>query len=438
MLELLSSGLLSLWLEASGVEASASRSPLPPPDAWGVAVPQTDLNVNRTIDAYLKALDGAGMKREDQGIWLQADITGLGSHQGTEPRRAASITKLVTTLAVLDALSADWAIETTVLVRGEVEDGTLYGQLIISGDESGDPDPFFVYEEALELGNALQEAGIDRVAGSIEIEGNVTLEGENDPANVATMLRRTWSPENWTPEIESAYLRMTKGTPRPDIPVQKDRRRGKSNRLGEAEPVIVHRSISAIGLLKHMNVYSDNILAQELADRVGTPNEIAARVAQLARVPAIEIQLSDGSGLDPNNQISPRAACAVLAALQRHLWSRGLSMGDVLPIFGLDGGTMEDRNLPLNTTAKTGTLWDTSALAGVFPTRDRGLVWFAIFNGGEDYTLKFREQQDTFLRALEQYWGKAKQPSEAIAPGLKNEADTRLGAPDRNRIVRSW
>jgi D-alanyl-D-alanine carboxypeptidase/D-alanyl-D-alanine-endopeptidase (penicillin-binding protein 4) len=434
VLELISSGLLSLWLETAGVEASASRSPLPPPDAWGVAVPQTNLEVNRTIDAYLKALEGAGMQRQDQGLWLQADITGLGSHQGMEVRRAASITKLATTLAVLDALSVDWAIETTVLVRGEVEDGTLYGQLMVSGDR----DPFFVYEEALELGNALQEAGIDRVVGEILVEGDVMLEGEDDPEKVATMLRRTWSPENWTPEIESAYLRMTKGTPRPEIPVRRDRRRGKSNRLGEPEPVIVHRSLSAIGLLKHMNVYSDNILAQELADRVGTPEEIAARVAQLARVPATEIQLADGSGLDRNNQISPRAACAILAAIQRHLWPHGLTVGDVLPIFGLDGGTMEDRSMPANATAKTGTLWDTSALAGVFPTRDRGLVWFAIFNEGEDYTLNFREQQDTLLRALEQYWGKADRSLDAIAPRLENEADTRLGAPGRNRIVRSW
>lgn len=434
MLELISSGLLAVWLEAAGVEASASRSPVPPPDTWGVVVPQTDLDVNRTLDAYLKSLEGAEMARADQGLWFQADITGLGSHQGTEVRRAASLTKLATTLAVLDALSVDWAIETTVSVRGEVEDGTLYGQLIISGDR----DPFLVYEEVLELGNALQEAGIEQITGGIVVEGDVMLEGETDLDKVATLIRRSWSPDNWTPEIESAYLRMAKGTPKPDIPVKRDRRRSKSNRLGDPEPVIIHRSLSAIGLLKHMNVYSDNILAQELADRVGTPDEIAARVAQLARVPAAEIQLADGSGLDPNNQISPRAACAILVAIQRHLWSEGLTVGDVLPIFGVDGGTVDDRSMPASATVKTGTLWDTSTLAGVFPTRDRGLVWFAIFNGGEDYTLKFREQQDKLLRTLEQYWGEADRTAEAIAPRLETEADTRIGAPDRNRILQSW
>jgi hypothetical protein len=66
------------------------------------------------------------------------------------------------------------------------------------------------------------------------------------------------------------------------------------------------------------------------------------------------------------------------------------------------------------------------------------LVWFAIFNGGEDYTLKFREQQDKLLRTLEQYWGEADRTAEAIAPRLETEADTRIGAPDRNRILQSW
>ena len=38
--------------------------------------------------------------------------------------------------------------------------------------------------------------------------------------------------------------------------------------------------------------------------------------------------------------------------------------------------------MPTATVMKTGTLNDVSALAGVMPTRDRGLVWFAIINRG--------------------------------------------------------
>jgi len=435
VLELISSGLLSLWLEEAGVNPAALRSPVPPPDAWGVVVPQTDLDASVTLDAYLQSLENQGVARQNQGLWLQANITALGSHQGLEPRRAASITKLATTLAVLDALPPDWAIETTVSARGEVdEDGTLVGQLVVSGDR----DPLFVYEEAIAIGNALDRAGIRRVAGSIVVQGDVTLEGEDDPETVARMLRRAWSPDNWTPEIESAYLRMAKGTPRPDISVRSPRRRSKTNRLGDPEPVVIHSSLSAIGLLKHMNVYSDNVLAQILADRIGTPEGIAARVAQLARVPATEVQLADGSGLDRDNQISPRAATAILAAIQRQLWAHGLNLADVLPVSGLDGGTMDDREMPRGAAVKTGTLWDTSTLAGVFPTRDRGLVWFAIFNDGEDRTLKFREQQDTLLRALEQRWGKADAIPVAIDPQDADDGDTRLGAASRNRIVKTW
>ncbi len=77
MLELISSGLLAVWLEAAGVEASASRSPVPPPDTWGVVVPQTDLDVNRTLDAYLKSLEGAEMARADQGYGFRRILRGL-------------------------------------------------------------------------------------------------------------------------------------------------------------------------------------------------------------------------------------------------------------------------------------------------------------------------------------------------------------------------
>ncbi len=43
-----------------------------------------------------------------------------------------------------------------------------------------------------------------------------------------------------------------------------------------------------------------------------------------------------------------------------------------------------NRSIALGTTIKTGTLNTVSALAGVIPARDRGQVWFAIINHGND------------------------------------------------------
>ncbi len=60
--------------------------------------------------------------------------------------------------------------------------------------------------------------------------------------------------------------------------------------------------------------------------------------------------------------------------------------------------------MPVGTAMKTGTLREVSALAGVIPTRDRGLVWFAIINRGNGIT-GLRSQQDQILQELTKKWG---------------------------------
>jgi serine-type D-Ala-D-Ala carboxypeptidase/endopeptidase (penicillin-binding protein 4) len=45
-----------------------------------------------------------------------------------------------------------------------------------------------------------------------------------------------------------------------------------------------------------------------------------------------------------------------------------------------------------------------SALGGVLPTRDRGLVWFTIVNKGSQIA-KLRQQQDVLLQTLLKEWG---------------------------------
>jgi serine-type D-Ala-D-Ala carboxypeptidase/endopeptidase (penicillin-binding protein 4) len=60
--------------------------------------------------------------------------------------------------------------------------------------------------------------------------------------------------------------------------------------------------------------------------------------------------------------------------------------------------------LPVGTTIETGTLNEVSALSGVMPTRDRGLVWFVIINKGSQIGA-LRQQQDLLLQALAKEWG---------------------------------
>ncbi|WP_442948269.1 hypothetical protein [Nostoc sp.] len=49
-------------------------------------------------------------------------------------------------------------------------------------------------------------------------------------------------------------------------------------------------------------------------------------------------------------------------------------------------GTIHRRHILAATVIKTGRLHDVSSLAGVMPTCDRSLVWFAILNLGTNST----------------------------------------------------
>jgi serine-type D-Ala-D-Ala carboxypeptidase/endopeptidase (penicillin-binding protein 4) len=154
-----------------------------------------------------------------------------------------------------------------------------------------------------------------------------------------------------------------------------------------------------------MNIYSNNEIAQILADSVGGAGKVMEIVSTQAKFPQAEIQLINGSGLGVQNRLSPRAVCQIFRTLQQTLQPANLTLADLFPVSGTGQlGTLKDRNLPIGTTMKTGTLNEVSALGGVLPTRDRGLVWFVIVNKGSQIS-KLRQQQDVLLQTLLKEWG---------------------------------
>ena len=180
-----------------------------------------------------------------------------------------------------------------------------------------------------------------------------------------------------------------------------------------------------------MNIYSNNEMAEQLARAVGGTNTVVAKVIEKTQIPVSEIRLINGSGLGDENQMSPRAAVSMLLAIQQHLRPYNLSVSDVMPVFGQDEGTLIFRELPSQSALKTGTLATVSSLAGVFPTRDRGPVWFSIQNRGANIEL-LRAQQDALLLALEQHWGKGLPPDYLQSKVIMGNAPYQLGDPQRN------
>jgi serine-type D-Ala-D-Ala carboxypeptidase/endopeptidase (penicillin-binding protein 4) len=128
-----------------------------------------------------------------------------------------------------------------------------------------------------------------------------------------------------------------------------------------------------------------------------------------------EIQLTNGSGLGAENQISPRAVCAMLRAIQDILRLERMTVADVFPVAGYDTGTIRRRQLPFMSVVKTGTLRNVSSLAGVILTRAHGPVWFAIVNRGGNLN-GFRLQQEVLLQRLIESWELAEPPPVDFVP----------------------
>jgi serine-type D-Ala-D-Ala carboxypeptidase/endopeptidase (penicillin-binding protein 4) len=411
MLDLLSSGLLSVWLDMMGLKVSRENAVelVVGPAIPGYVLAQVaDPPTEQQVQQYLQGLVGQGLETQGQGVWVQSSHQLLANHQGTVPLPAASITKVATSLAALLTWGIDHQFEILIGTTGKIVDGVLQGDLIVNGGD----DPFFIWEEGIILGNTLNQMGIRQVTGNLIITGNFSMNFYENPEVSAEMLREAMDQRLWTHEAAHAYWQMASGTAKPQVAIA-----GKiaiADKPIEKQTLLVrHRSLPLRELLQQMNIYSNNVMAQMLADALGGIHQVRQLSAQAAGVPLSEIQLINGSGLGRENQISPRATCGMFMAIQQFLQPQNLNLSDLFPVSGRDGGTMDYREIPGGAVVKTGTLWDVSALAGILPTQDKGWICFAIINRG-NYLDGFRQEQDKLLAKFLQTWHTTLMPPSGI------------------------
>lgn len=438
MLELFSSGLVSLWLTMAGVPDPVHSVNLVAgiDTPWMVVPGIPDPAAQVVLQRYLLTLTQNGLPATAQGVWLQTGSGFLASNQGTTPLPAASLTKIATSLVSLHHWGADHRFETLLSATGPVENGVLQGDLVIQGGG----DPLMVWEEAFALGNDLNRLGIRQVAGNLIITGNFLMNFETNPQKAGELFKQALNAKTWSAEAETQYNSLPKGTQRPQVAIAGTVQvvTNGTELLPPQTQLLRHQSLALTQILKLMNVYSNNVIAESLANSMGGAAFVAQQAPLIAGFPPAEISIKNGSGLGVENRISPRAICAMFASLQRYLQPRNLTIADIFPISGVDhGGTIDYRKIPTASVVKTGTLNDVSALAGILPTRDRGLIWFTIINRGTDLE-GLRDQQDALLQALVTQWGTAASMPVAIAPTTTaRTASAGLGDTNRNQAVRS-
>lgn len=118
------------------------------------------------------------------------------------------------------------------------------------------------------------------------------------------MLKQALNSQNWSYSIEKQYQEIQNSFPRPKIIITgtvKTRAQKPSN----AQLILSHHSLTLREILRLMNVYSNNKIAESLARQIGGGPSIASIAATVAKVPPEEIILVNGSGLGEGNRISP-------------------------------------------------------------------------------------------------------------------------------------
>jgi D-alanyl-D-alanine carboxypeptidase/D-alanyl-D-alanine-endopeptidase (penicillin-binding protein 4) len=359
------------------------------------------------------AMDARSILGADQGVYVEAaDGKVLLAQAAARPVHPASVSKVPTTLALLRKLGPEYRFVTTFATNGRIVDGALLGDLLVEGGG----DPSLVDEDALLVADHLLGLGIKRVVGDLRLRGTLTFDWQGDedggrlrralagsisPGALATV--RAWELENPDGSAPSPGGLQPQGIRFEGIRFEPAPAAASAG--GKERPLVIHRSQPLLTLAKSLNDYSNNIF-KPLADEAGG----AGSVETLARsvVPQAmrtEITLGDGAGTDPRNRLSPRVAVNLLRALDKELHATGHALYDILPVAGIDDGTLRHRldgpDEVGRVVGKTGTFGDygASALVGAISTGNQGTVYFAILNHGVPVP-EARRRQDRFVRSL--------------------------------------
>lgn len=342
----------------------------------------------------------------DQGVYVEAaDGTVLLAQAAAKAVHPASVSKVPTTLALLRKLGPEYRFVTTFATRGRVSAGTLHGDLLVEGGG----DPAFVDENALLVVDRLRELGITEVAGDLRLRGRLTFDWQSDEdgARLRRALAGTISPGALAAVRAFELENPTGPAPAALLPagIRFLSAADAVSPTSTARPLLIHRSQPLLPLAKSLNDYSNNIF-KPLADEAGGASAVEALARSVVPEPMrTEITLGDGAGTDPRNRLSPRAAVSLLRALDKELSASGHALFDILPVSGIDDGTLRHRldesEQVGRVVGKTGTFGDygASALVGAISTSDQGTVYFAILNHGVPVP-EARRRQDRFVRAL--------------------------------------
>lgn len=404
----LSVALMSFPLAARGQESSSNQQPAISAKPIESAAPQAASSPGVAKASYLTPIHGI------QGM-LAETIDGrvLAVQGADETFNPASSIKLATALVALQTFGPDYRYMSTVWTNGKFDQltGTVNGDLIVAGR-----DPSFHYEHAVMLARELNLLGIRTINGNLIVAPTFTLNFDwsarrsglqlydvLDSSRRPAMATKAWIDER-NGAGDAASLKLT-----PSVTINGSLQVGPTPT--EASLIFTHRSSRLVDILKVLLCYSNNFMAERIGDTLGGPQVVRRLLTNRLRLNPTDIRLASLSGLGVN-RVTPRAMMTIFRALRLELAKNKLSPSDIMPVAGIDPGTLQDRYTSPDQRgsiiAKTGTLISTdrgaSSLVGQMQTRSGMLVLFVIFNQ-RGSVLRFRANQDEIVTSIQNTLG---------------------------------
>ena len=324
----------------------------------------------------------------------------------------ASNVKLATAYAVLKTFGPDYRFLTNVYTDGTVDrsTGTLTGNVYVSGR-----DPIFGYEHAVRLASELNRLGITNVTGNLIVTDTFSLNYNGSALRSGQMLAATMDASKRSAGATKIWLNFLSNS-------------GKFSQMAGIPTVtfggpvfmqpipsnlrllFTHESAPLREIIKATLCYSNNFMAERLGDMVGGPDAVARIVQLNAGVQPSEFSLQTSSGLGIN-RVTPSSMMKLLRSLRAELARNKMTFADIMPVAGIDKGTLESRFdsdfSKGSVVGKTGTLGQTdggvSSLAGEISTRN-GKLLFVVFNMHGSVS-RFRAFQNNYISLIQGQFG---------------------------------
>jgi serine-type D-Ala-D-Ala carboxypeptidase/endopeptidase (penicillin-binding protein 4) len=321
----------------------------------------------------------------------------------------ASVVKLATALDALQTFGPNYRFSTVVWTNGTFDQatGTITGDLIISGR-----DPSFHYEHAVAVARELNQLGIRTVTGDLIVAPRFSMNfspsslrsGEAFYDTLDVTRRPAAATRAWNDT--RVALGDAKGLLEPPSVAVMGAVYVNSVPPG-ARVVSTHYSPELTDVLKVLLCYSNNFMADRLGDQLGGPEGLKRFLVTEVGLPAGEVRLASASGLGVN-RVTPRHMMKIYRALLAELKENKLKAADIMPVAGVDPGTLDKRyvNSPGrgSVIGKTGTLGRTdggvSALVGQMRAKNGDVLLFVIFNQRGNVRA-FRAAQDALVHELQ-------------------------------------